>query len=232
MVRRELKQAATTLTQGGHGPSRSERRPALRRCESGRRDKLRVCSRPPGSEPFGIYETRRPREPIRPYSTLLESLQPLRGSCDCPDFLRSSLGVCKHMFAVLDEITSRPRKLRRALSKTDGIRPVACLRWEAARPLAGKGDWLEQVRLLVGSGRSVPRRAALAKVRRRFDSGSGDARILKDTFVDHPRHRLQLVGELLSALPRRRRNGKTAEPALRALLSGEKCRLERVVADK
>ena len=204
----------------------------LRRCASGRRDKLRVCSRPPAGEPFGIYETRRPRESIRPYNTLLESLQPLRGSCDCPDFLRSSLGVCKHMFAVLDEITSRPRKLRRALSKKNGTRPVACLRWEAGRPLAGRGDWLEQVRLVAGVDGRVPRRAALAKVRRWFDSESGEARILKDTFADNPRQRLRLVRELLSALPRRRRNGTTAEPALRALLSGEKCRLERVVADR
>ena len=68
----------------------------LRRLESGRRDNLRVCSRPPRGEPFGIYETRRRRERVRPYNTLLESLRPLRGSCDCPDFLRSSLGVCKH----------------------------------------------------------------------------------------------------------------------------------------
>ncbi len=204
----------------------------LRRCESGRRDRLRVCSRPPGGEPFGIYETRRPREQVRPYNTLLESLQPLRGSCDCPDFLRSSLGVCKHMFAVLDEITSRPRKLRRALGKANGVPTDPCLVWESARPLGGKGDWLEQVRLLIGSGGSVPRRAAVAKVLRRFVSDSGDARTLRDTFADRPRRRLQLVRELLSALPRRRRNGKTAEPALRALLTDETCRLELVVADE
>jgi hypothetical protein len=81
----------------------------IRRWSSAQRDGLRVARRPNGTTPLGLYETRRPRGRARPYRTWLETAEPLEGSCDCPDFARSSLGLCKHLLTVLDEIGRKPR---------------------------------------------------------------------------------------------------------------------------
>jgi len=204
----------------------------LRRAESARREALRVCSKPPGGEPFGLYETRRSHEPVRPYGTLLESLDPLEGRCDCPDFLRSSLGVCKHLFAVLDHVTSRPRGSRRALDRAAATRPAPRLTWRPWRPLTGKGDWMEQVALLGGANGGIPQRAPAARVQRWFVRGPGNVWHLRNTFLGRPRPRLRLVQELSSALPRHRGKTSAADPALRTLLREEARRLEHVVANE
>ena len=204
----------------------------LRRAESARREKLRICSKPGGGEPFGLYRTRRPREPARPYHTLLESLDPLRGSCDCPDFLRSSLGACKHVFAVLDEVTSRPRKRRRALDGANGSAWGPRMVWRPWRPLAGTGDWLEQVTLEGGANGRIPERSSAARVRRWFARGPENRWRLRDTFPGRPRRRLQLVRELSSALPRRNGKKRAADPALRAVLREEARRLEHRVSNE
>lgn len=80
----------------------------LRRDAAREQDRLRVSTRPAG--PFGNYATRRPRADERPYRTQLRSLRPLAASCDCPDFLRSSLGACKHVLAVLVDLAGRPEQ--------------------------------------------------------------------------------------------------------------------------
>ena len=201
----------------------------LRRVESARREKLRICSKPGGGGPFGFYRTRRPRETARPYDTLLESLDPLQGSCDCPDFLRSSLGACKHLFAVLDDVTSRPRMRRRALEGPNGDGQGPRMAWRPWRPLTGTGDWLEQVTLESGANGTIPDGSAAARVRRWFVRGSADGCRLKDTFLGRPRRRLQLVHDLSSALSRHNGKAAAADPALRAVLREEARRLEPVV---
>jgi hypothetical protein len=55
---------------------------------------------------LGLYATRRGGSRARPYRTLLRRIEPLDGSCECADFLRSSLGLCKHLIAVLEDIVS------------------------------------------------------------------------------------------------------------------------------
>jgi hypothetical protein len=76
-----------------------------RRFGFAQRDGLRVAERPEGT--FGSYRTlstahkakgrgaQRELGP-RPYETALYRVDPLRMSCACADFVRSSLGVCKH----------------------------------------------------------------------------------------------------------------------------------------
>ncbi len=95
----------------------------LRRFAFARRDALRVAERPAGAIPFGPYRTRAHGDAPRPYRTLLHSLTPLDGSCDCPDFLRASLGVCKHLLVVIDALASQPRKLERGLGATATTNP-------------------------------------------------------------------------------------------------------------
>src|SRR5262249_15352991 len=73
----------------------------LRRLESVRRDELRIEAKPSGGKVLGIYATRRLGSGARPYETVLLGVSPIEGRCDCPDFLRNSLKICKHLLAVL-----------------------------------------------------------------------------------------------------------------------------------
>src|SRR5262245_24962024 len=64
----------------------------LRRVEAVRQDKLRLEARPADGRLLGLYATRRPGSGARPYRTLVQGVDPIRGRCDCPDYLRNSLG--------------------------------------------------------------------------------------------------------------------------------------------
>ena len=77
------------------------------------------------------------------YRTLLRRIDPFEGSCDCADFLRSSLGLCKHLLTVLEDVASR-----RGGFSEKGQEPIpnsSSLRWDPVRPLTGSGDWLARV---------------------------------------------------------------------------------------
>src|SRR5215831_852572 len=105
---------------------------------------LRIEARPADGQLLGLYATRRPGSGARPYRTLLQGVDPIRGRCDCPDYLRNSLGLCKHILTVLEHIHARPRVLRQALKEQEWVDPPAQegLWWDPIRPLTGLGDWL------------------------------------------------------------------------------------------
>ena len=66
----------------------------LRRLRFAQRDELKIAQRPARRQRLGMYATRGAgRNSRRPYHTLLYSVEPLYGSCDCRDFSRSSLGA-------------------------------------------------------------------------------------------------------------------------------------------
>ena len=132
----------------------------IRRMAFARRDGLRVASKPPGGHSFGLYAVRRPREKPRPYRTLLRGVDPIDGSCDCPDFLRNSLGLCKHLLVVLCSLAAQPRVWDRAL-RTAPLPPTprrGGVIWNPVRPLEGNAPWLERVEWQDGaSTRGTPR---------------------------------------------------------------------------
>jgi superfamily II DNA or RNA helicase len=130
--------------EGDRAVRRAALEAALRRFAAA--EELRVARRRNG------YVARRGREP-RPYATVLWSLEPLRGSCDCRDFLRNSLGLCKHLAAVLARLGTRA-----ALSRMPSVV------WDPVRPLEGQGDWLGRVRGVRNAHATDPRRR-LALVR-------------------------------------------------------------------
>jgi superfamily II DNA or RNA helicase len=204
----------------------------LRRWTFSQRDGLKVAARPRGGHPYGVYATRRRGHAERPYTTLLLALQPLRASCDCPDFLRSSLGACKHLLVALDDLASHPRRLAAALQDPDGDgagRPA--LAWDPVRPLTGPGDWLERVRLAPDAARRGGAWAKLAA--RRFRPGSDGLLPLRAAFPDRPDLRLELVEELLERVQCGTHRGASVpagEPALRPLLQEEAARLRRTAA--
>jgi superfamily II DNA or RNA helicase len=128
----------------------------LRRWRFAERDELAVTKSPEDGRVLGAYATARRSErgrrggtrEARPYSSELESLEPLRGNCGCLDYLRSGLGVCKHLLVVIDHVTRNAGRLARARHE-QGKRPGrrARLVWDPRLPLGGALDRLRGLRL-------------------------------------------------------------------------------------
>ncbi|HMB05434.1 MAG TPA: DEAD/DEAH box helicase [Isosphaeraceae bacterium] len=210
-------------------PARLEAMDALlRRLESAKRDELRIDARPENGRLLGSYATRRRNSAVRPYCTVLSGIEPIEGRCDCPDFLKNSLGVCKHLLIVLEHLHSKPRLLRRALKEQGQVRvsiPTG-LHWDPIRPLTGIGDWLERVVLFHRPGAKATRAERWSQALKWFRPGDNGALVLKQSFLDEPPKRRTLVEALLGLLPSGAR-GIRHDPALRALLIGERERLRR-----
>jgi len=189
------------------------------------KDELRVAQRPAAGSPFGAYATRRKRRPERPYDTRLWSVAPLRASCDCNDFLRNSLGYCKHVHAALTDIARRPRKWRRALASEGDAPCVPPVIWDPVRPLTGAGDWLERV----SWDRSRAGRAPPPTLRGDFVRDGENTWRLRPAAPSGPQRRARQVERLARCIDEgaARRNGRAVEtvqhrdPALRTLLSRE-----------
>ncbi len=199
----------------------------LRRLESVKKDQLRIGSRPEGGRYLGSYTTRRARTDVRPYRTDLRGVAPIEGSCDCPDFLKNSLGVCKHLLVVLAAIHARPRVLREARKEAEARRgsPRPGLRWNPVRPLTGDGDWLDRVTCVAPESNPSPR---WTKALEWFRSGDDGPLVLADPRTDDPPKRLAMVEDLLRVVPEASSN-LVIDPALRALLVGERARLKRLL---
>jgi len=104
-------QHVLSVTQGGDWPVQRDALDAvLRRFASSHIDEIQIVRRPRGRL-LGLYATRRRGSRARPYRTLLRRIQPLDGSCECADFLRNSLGLCKHLVAVLEDAVSKRRRV-------------------------------------------------------------------------------------------------------------------------
>jgi hypothetical protein len=200
-----------SVTRGGDWPvQRDALEAVLRRCASTHTDEIQIVRRPSGRL-LGLYATRRQGSRARPYRTLLRRIEPIDGSCECADFLRSSLNLCKHLVAVVEDVVS---KRRRVEVKPSSDLDESPLRWDPVRPLTGPGDWLARVRWVGGSPGPDLRRWL------RPASGRGWSVV-----VPHePPRRLALVDRLLGAL----RDGN-GEPALHALLREERARLARQI---
>jgi hypothetical protein len=137
-----------SITQGADWPVQRDALDAvLRRCASAHSDEIQIVRRPPGRLP-GLYATRRRGSRAHPYRTLLRRIQPLDGSCECADFLRNSLGLCKHLIAVVEHVVSKRHRddVERKLAAE-----LAPLRWDPIRPLTGPGDWLTRIRWVNGT---------------------------------------------------------------------------------
>ncbi|AMV36198.1 DEAD/DEAH box helicase [Planctomyces sp. SH-PL62] len=204
----------------------------LRRRDSARKEELKVQARPAGGRVLGLYGTRRKGASVRPYRTVIRGVDPIAGRCDCPDFLRNSLAVCKHVMAVLELVHSRPRLLAKGLKEQAQAEPTDGLTWDPVRPLIGFGDWLDRVGCQRAGAAGFPR-LALSKsgLRRLFVAHDDDAPArLRKAHLRAPAKRLALVSELRRAVPEEP-DSPRFDPALIALLEHEKARLERILRD-
>ncbi|MFO0958202.1 MAG: SNF2-related protein [Isosphaeraceae bacterium] len=188
----------------------------VRRIEAARRDALKIASRPAGGLILGAYSVRS-KAGARPYRTVLEGGDPLAGRCDCPDFLRNSLGLCKHLVAILDQVFSKPRALQAARKEQAEWAPFG-LGWDPIRPLTGPGDWLERVTWRPDERVTARNARALAW----FRPAAGGTFSLKKAYPDRPERRLPLVESLCRVIEA---EGEGGDPALAALLRAERVRL-------
>ena len=202
----------------------------LRRLESIRRDNLRVEARPAEGRLLGLYITRRSGSGSRPYRTVLLGVDPIEGRCDCPDFLKNSLGLCKHVLVVLEHLHTRPRLLQQATKEQEwsdaSLR--SGLRWDPLRPLTGIGDWLDRVEWKGDFEAAKARSTRVAQAARWFRSNQDGSASLKNSFPDKPARRLELVEDLLKIVPAGAA-GSLHDPALRNLLENERRRLKPIV---
>jgi superfamily II DNA or RNA helicase len=197
------------VTPGADWPVKREALEALiRRYASGARDALRIVSRPERGAIFGVYTTAKGRQSARPYRTVLERLEPIRASCNCPDFLKGSLGLCKHVLAVIENLARGKRRWQSALlaSERTPVDFLQGLRWDPIRPLDGSADALDRV--------TLDKKPAF-----------------KDAPPSRPELRLQRIRELQVLLKSQRKEarnrGRAPDPALEALLELEAKRLTR-----
>ncbi len=103
-----------------------------------------------GSSGRSSRRTRRPAaEQARPYVVRLDGVEPLAGSCDCPDYLKSSLGLCKHLLVVLDHVFQSERKLAKARREQGQGRSSGELLWDPRLSLRGPHDRLAGLRFVL-----------------------------------------------------------------------------------
>jgi hypothetical protein len=184
-----------------------------RRYRFAARDDLGLAERPKAGI-FGNYRTKSAlkgkRGETRPYVTALSSVEPLATSCSCADFVRSSLGLCKHGLAMLD-VLEDGGALARA---PEPARPQrSLLRWEFQHPLRGGADRLARLRYEQRGRAASP-------------SGFRDGRALPRMLRD-PGQRLSLIAELERGI---RRGSLEIEPSIATLLGEERARAERLVS--
>ncbi len=194
----------------------------LRRLSAAKQDGLVVATAP--SSGLGAYTTRRKGSSARPYTVRLEQIEPLRASCDCRDFVRNSLGLCKHVLTALAEQSALTRKPGTSRAPSRPAR-VPRLVWDPIRPLSGLGDWMDRVRLLEPSAAPAAPLTGpvLPEYFRRERDGSY---VLKVPRVDDSVCRLEIVEALLEADAR---GELFASPPLIALLRQEQERRAPVV---
>ena len=212
-------------------PSRVDAMEAVvRRLESIRRESLRVETRPAEGRLLGLYVTRRSGSGSRPYRTVLQGLDPIEGRCDCPDFLKNSLGLCKHVLVVLEHLHTRPRLLQQALKEQEWSEPGSRngLFWSPIRPLTGIGDWLDRVEWRGNFEAAKGRSARVEQAARWFRSGRDGNASLKNSHPDNLARRLELVEDLLKIVPAGT-PGSLHDPALRKLLENERRHLKPIV---
>jgi hypothetical protein len=196
----------------------------LRRLDSVKKDGLGIGGRPSGGSPLGIYSTKRRGSGARPYRTAIYGVDPIDARCDCPDFLKNSLGLCKHVLIILEHLHAKPKLLKRALAEQGLERPG--LLWNPTRPLEGLGDWLARVTLVRSGDAKAPKAGREPRALEWFEPVEEGTWPLVDSFPGDPAKRLTLIEDLGRILPSGERDRQ--DPALVALLQTERDRLRQL----
>ena len=117
-----------------------------RRYSFARRDGLSLTTGLKRGAAAGTFRTRSKvdRSGTRPYDTELLGVAPLTISCSCLDYVRSSLGLCKHGLVALEALEVAGALERESTAPS---RERARLLWDSHQPLLGSVDRLERLRI-------------------------------------------------------------------------------------
>lgn len=221
------------VTQETDWPTRRAAMEALlRRVGFAERDEFRVVERPDKSI-RGLYRLARHqaarrgrgRETPRPYKTELIDLAPFRGSCDCADFLHGSLGICKHLIAVLKDIHSSARRkslAERERSASPALRSSPRLCWNPVRDYRGPGDRLTGLSVAPGADAAAASSRSPIRLKpwtRFFSNGA-----LRPAALADLASRKALLSGLIAAVDQHHLD---ADPAARQILDEELLRATR-----
>ncbi len=211
------------VTKGGDFPLRRAALEALlRRKAAATREALRAVHVPARSA-TGLY-TIASKASRRPYRTLLTAGAGLSGSCDCRDFVRNGLALCKHLLVALTHAHQKPRSAREPHAPASPA--VGRLVWDPVRPLLGKDDVLARIRWLGPLPTSPHRKLIDAGF-----AGRGEARSLSSTHPRNVERRRALVAALLRLAGHTSGGGSLpSDPALLPLLTEEAERLQRLIS--
>ncbi len=192
----------------------------LRRLASARAQEIAVLERPrPG--PWGRYVLGRPEvEGALVYDVRLAAGKPFRGSCDCADFLRGSLGLCKHLLTVVADLAGNNRAWRAVVGAPAA--PLPRIVWEAATAATGRVDPLDAFGLTPPGGRGRPPAGSLVRLFRPAKAGPWR---LATSHTGAPEARMRLVRALQDHVGAA---GASADPAAVVVLAEERARLERI----
>ncbi len=175
-----------------------------RRATSVELEQLELAERPKARAVAGRYRTRRHGERPRPYHTHLHTLEPLHVACDCPDYLKGGLGLCKHGLTVLSYLGARPRVLARAHAQPSAPPPV---HWHPIPPLLGALDRLAAIRFSDPAALPKPLRALVTRA-----SASAPGR-LRPASLRSPAARRGTLEQLVALVERH-----DPDPALAAIV--------------
>jgi hypothetical protein len=90
-----------------------------------RTQEIAVASEPRRG-PWGRYVLgRADADGTLPYDVRLGSLAPVRGCCNCADFLRGALGLCKHLLAVQEHLAKKPRDWGQMMKESPVLSPAS-----------------------------------------------------------------------------------------------------------
>ncbi len=199
------------LTEGGDfAVRRAALEALLRRRNNASTEELVVLLGPPravlGRYVIGRKVTRAVRGQktlTRPYVTTVRGLRPLVGDCTCPDYLKGSLGLCKHLLTAFAEIYASARRVTLGMQQPSPTPQP--LDWDPVLPLTGPGDRLLGLRWT--SSKTPPSDFDPATLR------------LETTAWGSPEPRRSLLERLLVHVNPRR---KDASAAVRTLLEEER----------
>ncbi len=202
-----------------------------RRWNFAQRDELRVDKGPAQKQVFGEYRLRPKGKKPRPYTTLVLGVDPLQASCGCADFVRSGLGVCKHVLVALERLYVS-KTARKRLDKAQGQDPAsngkAHLGWDPVRPLTGSGHWLERLQWVASNEGHSPEAMSKAASWFALEKGQQIAKLKPMGPSRAKRH--AMLRDLQAALAHSDKSTQavTIDPAAKRLLTAEGERIDAI----
>lgn len=190
-------------------------------------EELCIAKRPEGRNLLGEYKTKIGSD-VKPYRTILKAVNLISCECDCADYLRSSLGICKHIFVLLDFVYSESDRLKKCEKEQAEFDNSVeeHLSWVPIRPALGLGDWME--RIYWHNGQDQVKQAKVVPAFMKYFKPCGEACCeIKRSYLNEQSERLNVCNAIL----RYAEQNENSSPSLLAMLKEEKTKLYNAMKD-